>query len=131
LKENKELKIKRKESAGNFFNLFICGNTVSRFSVYTGETMNLLKKFNLKKYAIILVIISFLFYGLIAVVPFLRITAAQKVLMVSVLVFLGEAAWWLGVAIIGKEVIMKYRKCLNPCKWFTCLTINHHKQKNT
>jgi short-subunit dehydrogenase len=75
----------------------------------------------LNRLAVILVILSFLLYGLIAVVPVLSFTLAQKAVLVSTLVAGGEIAWWIGVAIVGKQMVEKYRKYLNPCTWLSCI----------
>lgn len=77
----------------------------------------------LNKIAIILVVMSFILYGLIFVVPFLPLTLAQKAVAIPILVGTGEATWWTGVAIAGKQVVTKYRSYLNPCNWTKC-----HKQ---
>lgn len=74
----------------------------------------------LNKVAAILVVLSFILYGLIFVVPFLPLTLSQKAVVIPVLVAIGEATWWVGVAIVGKQVVSKYRKYLNPCNWFSC-----------
>jgi len=81
----------------------------------------------LNKIAVVLVILSFVLYGLIAVVPFLRLTISQKALSVSALMISGEIAWWIGVAIVGKQVVMKYKKYLNPCSWCSFKRSNSEK----
>lgn len=68
--------------------------------------------------AIILIGLSGVFYGFILVVPFLPISLASKGVFVPVLVVSGEIAWWAGVAILGKQVIEKYKKYFNPRNWF-------------
>lgn len=70
--------------------------------------------------ALILVVLSFVLYGLIAVVPFLPISLSRKAIIVPLLVGSGEITWWIGIAIVGKQVVTKYRKYLNPCTWFSC-----------
>lgn len=70
--------------------------------------------------ALILVVLSFVLYGLIAAVPFLPIPLSKKTLLVPLLVGSGEITWWVGVAIVGKQVVTKYRKYLNACTWFSC-----------
>lgn len=84
----------------------------------------------LNKIAVILVVLSFVLYGLIFVVPFLPLTIAQKAMIVPVLVAAGEATWWIGVAIVGKQVVTKYRKYLNPCNWFSCRKNNFQKSES-
>ena len=74
----------------------------------------------LNKVAILLVVLSFILYGLIFVVPLLPLSIAQKASLVPILIVSGEATWWIGVAIVGKQAVTKYRKYLNPCNWFSC-----------
>ena len=69
---------------------------------------------------IILIILSGILFGLIFVVPFFPISLAQKGIFISVLVIGMEITWWVGVALLGKQLITKYRKHLNPCSWFPC-----------
>jgi hypothetical protein len=68
--------------------------------------------------AIILILFSGILFGLIFVVPFLPLTLTQKGILVTILVAGMEIAWWVGVALVGKQVISKYSKQLNPMRWF-------------
>jgi len=38
---------------------------------------------------------------------------------VPVLVILGEMAFWVGGALLGAEVVARYRRWLNPRHWFS------------
>lgn len=76
--------------------------------------------------AIILMVLSGILFGLIFVVPFLSLTVAQKGISVTVLVICMEITWWVGVAIIGKELVMKYKKYLNPRTWWKNRNTHHH-----
>ena len=67
--------------------------------------------------AIILVILSGILFGMIFVVPFLPFSLTQKSVFVTVLVIGMEISWWVAVAIVGKQVISKYSKYLDPRKW--------------
>ena len=69
---------------------------------------------------IIFIILSGIFFGLIFVVPFFPLSLAQKGIFISVLVIGMEITWWVGVALLGKQLITKYRKHLYPCNWFPC-----------
>lgn len=69
--------------------------------------------------AIILILLSGILFGLIFVVPFLPLSLAQKGIFVTALVIGMEVTWWAGIAIVGKQVITKYRKYLNPRNWFS------------
>jgi len=65
----------------------------------------------LKKWAgLILVILSFAFYGCILLLPFASFSGENKIVASAALVILGEASFWLAVLILGKEAISKYRK---------------------
>jgi hypothetical protein len=57
---------------------------------------------------------------MIFAIPFLPLSIAQKATIVPILIASGEATWWIGVAIVGKQAVTKYRKYLNPCIWFSC-----------
>ena len=72
----------------------------------------------ISKVAIILMTISFVFYGIIPVIPFLALTTTEKAMAVPILMVGGELIWWIGVAMIGKQAVAKYKKYLNPCNWF-------------
>ncbi|MEI6577733.1 MAG: transporter suffix domain-containing protein [Bacteroidota bacterium] len=72
----------------------------------------------MKRFGIILILMSGIFFGLIFAVPFLPYTIGQKGIITTVLVVCGEIAWWVGVVILGKEVVAKYKKFLDPRKWF-------------
>ena len=69
--------------------------------------------------AFILILLSGILFGLIFVVPFLPLSLSQKGIFVTALVIGMEITWWVGAAIIGKQVITKYKKYLNPCYWFS------------
>ncbi len=72
----------------------------------------------LKKVGISLVILSCVFYGALLLVPFTPYTVSTKAIISSILVILGEASFWLGGFILGREIVIKYRKYLNPLHWF-------------
>jgi|LDZR01.1.fsa_nt_gi uncharacterized membrane protein YdbT with pleckstrin-like domain len=72
----------------------------------------------LKKIGIALVILSCVFYGALLLVPFTPYTVSIKAIISSILVILGEVSFWLGGFMLGREIVMKYRKYLNPLYWF-------------
>ena len=74
---------------------------------------------------IILIILSGILFGLIFVVPFFPVSLAQKGIFLSILVIGMEITWWVGVALLGKQLITRYRKQLYPCNWFPCKNENH------
>ncbi|MCL5289528.1 MAG: transporter suffix domain-containing protein [Firmicutes bacterium] len=71
----------------------------------------------LKKVGISLVILSCVFYGALLLVPFTPLSNEYKSIYILILVILGEASFWLGGFILGREIAMKYRKYLNPLHW--------------
>jgi short-subunit dehydrogenase len=67
---------------------------------------------------IVLIILSFFLYGFgLLVVPFVTLEGVVKVALVPVLLLVGEVSFWIGAAIVGKQLITRYRKYLNPCNW--------------
>jgi len=70
--------------------------------------------------ALILVILSFVFYGLAMLTPLAPLSIAFKAAVIPAFIIMGEIVWWFGVAIVGKQAVSKYREYLNPCKWFGC-----------
>lgn len=68
-----------------------------------------------------LIVLSFVFYGLLLfVLPFMPLATQVKVAASPVLVGLGEASFWIGGALVGKEVVARYKPYLNPCTWWAC-----------
>ncbi|PLT33757.1 transporter suffix domain-containing protein [Bacillus sp. V5-8f] len=68
--------------------------------------------------AITLVVLSTIFYVLILVVPFFPFDVKTKVIISSVFAVIGEITFWIGGIILGKAMLRKYRKKLNPANWF-------------
>jgi len=68
----------------------------------------------MQKLGLVLIIISFLPWLIIAViVPFLPISLAQKAILIPVLLVLAEVLFWPGALLVGKEVVQKYRRYLS------------------
>lgn len=72
----------------------------------------------LKKIGIVLFVLSFVFYGLILLVPMLSVSLKIKTIITTSLVITGEIAFWSGGLILGKEVVKRYRSLFNPKNWF-------------
>ena len=72
----------------------------------------------LRSLGIGLVVLSFILYGAILLVPFIPYSAGIKVSVSTALVVSGEISFWVGGFILGKEVISRYKKYLNPLCWF-------------
>lgn len=71
-----------------------------------------------KKAGMALVILSCVFYGALLLVPLTPYKVSTKAIISTTLVVLGEASFWLGGFILGREIVVKYRKYLNPVNWF-------------
>lgn len=63
-----------------------------------------------RRLGIALFILSFVFYGLLLLVPFITISTESKVAFSAAMVLLGEGSFWLSVILLGREAIEKYRR---------------------
>lgn len=71
-----------------------------------------------KKYlGIILIVLSFVLYGAIFVVPFTPFSTGVKATLVAGLAIAGEITFWVGGFFVGRELVKKYRSKLNPLNW--------------
>jgi hypothetical protein len=64
-----------------------------------------------------LVILSCLLYGCLLLVPMTPFSAKGKVALSSLLVISGEASFWIGGLILGREAIRRWRSALDPRRW--------------
>lgn len=64
-----------------------------------------------------LVILSFLLYGCLLLVPSTSFSTEGKVALSSLLVISGEASFWIGGLILGREAIARWRGGLDPRRW--------------
>src|SRR5699024_4238868 len=71
-----------------------------------------------KRVGIFLFALSFILFGIAFVTPFLPFPTSAKVIIAPSLAVLGEVAFWIGGIIVGKELMKRYRKHLNPINWF-------------
>jgi hypothetical protein len=65
-----------------------------------------------------LVALSCLLYGSLILVPMTSFSTEGKVALSSFLVISGEASFWIGGLIIGREAIARWRGALDPRRWF-------------
>ena len=65
-----------------------------------------------------LIVFALLFIPMLAVVPFLPLNVGQKAVLTTVLIAGGQVLTWIGVALLGKELVQRYRQYLNPKNWF-------------
>ena len=69
----------------------------------------------MKKIGLFLFIVSFLpWLAILFVVPFLPLDITQKTIIDVVLAIVAEVCFWVSVLLLGKEVVTKYRRYLNP-----------------
>ena len=65
-----------------------------------------------RRLGMLLIILSFTFYGILLLVPFAPFSAGRKVILSSILVVLGEASFWIAALILGKELIKNYKNII-------------------
>jgi len=65
-----------------------------------------------------LIVLSCLFYGGLFLVPMTALSSKGKIALSSALVISGEASFWIGGLILGKEMVAKYRGVLDPRRWW-------------
>jgi hypothetical protein len=63
-----------------------------------------------KGFCFLFVILSFILYGGILLVPLTALSSQDKIILSSFLILTGEASFWIAAFIIGKEAIARYRK---------------------
>ncbi len=69
----------------------------------------------MQKLGLFLFIVSFLpWLAIFFIVPFLPLSIAEKTTIDVVLAVVAEVCFWLSVVFLGKEVVTKYRRYLNP-----------------
>lgn len=62
----------------------------------------------------ILFILSFVVWGVIALLPFLDITKAEVASFTTILIIAGEVFFWLSLLLLGKDFVNKIKS------FFTC-----------
>lgn len=62
-----------------------------------------------RRLGLALLVLSFVIYSLMLVLPLLPLSAQDKLLIGSAIVVIGESSFWLSVLILGKEAAAKYR----------------------
>jgi len=64
-----------------------------------------------------LVALSCLLYGCLLLVPATSLSTEGKVALSSLLVISGEASFWIGGLVLGREAIRRWRGALDPRRW--------------
>ena len=70
-----------------------------------------------RRLGFLLIILSSLLYGCLLLVPMTPFSAKGKVALSSLLVVSGEASFWIGGLILGREAIGRWRGALDPRRW--------------
>ncbi len=66
---------------------------------------------------LVLVVLSTVAYLLLFGVPFLPVATEVKAGVSVALVVVGEATFWIGAALLGRELVTRFRHALNPRTW--------------
>ncbi len=75
-------------------------------------------KKNLKiKIGIILISVSVIIFLSLFAMPFIHLETKFKITLSTVLAIFGEAIFWIGTVLIGKEVWTKYKSYLKSGEW--------------
>ena len=62
-------------------------------------------------------ILSFIFYGSLLLLPFLTLAGVTKAAAIPVLIGLAEISFWIGGLILGREFVLRYRRFFDPRNW--------------
>lgn len=66
----------------------------------------------------LLVISTVTWFGGLLAAPFLPLSAARRLAVGGTLIVIGEIAFWAAVPFLGKEMVLLFRRYLNPFRWF-------------
>ncbi|MEB9414430.1 transporter suffix domain-containing protein [Bacillus cereus] len=75
------------------------------------------KKPLLFKVGIGLLIIYVLLWGSALIIPFTSLSTQVKTVVIPGCIVIGEILFLIGAVFVGKEVVAKYKKYLNPKNW--------------
>ncbi|MBJ9981636.1 transporter suffix domain-containing protein [Bacillus sp. 22475] len=75
------------------------------------------KKPLLFKVGIGLLIIYVLLWGSALIIPFTSLSTQVKTIVIPGCIVIGEILFLIGAVFVGKEVVAKYKKYLNPKNW--------------
>ncbi len=67
---------------------------------------------------IALLVVAVLFWVAAPAMVLTPLSAGQKVWASSAFLVLGEVAFWVAAAALGREVLRRYRRFLDPRGWF-------------
>ncbi len=66
---------------------------------------------------LVLVVLSTVAYLLLFGVPFLPVATEVKAGVSVALIVVGEVTFWIGAALLGRELVTRFRHALNPRTW--------------
>lgn len=70
------------------------------------------------KAGIVIIIFSLLMTPLIIITALLHIDAKSKAVITTTLIIIGNVTFYGGGFLMGKEVFVRYKNCINPRNWF-------------
>ena len=76
-----------------------------------------MKRKFLKILGISLILLSWIIWGVIIILPFFKLTLKQYAIAYPVLIA-ATSIFWVGAALVGKELIQKYNLLPKIKKWF-------------
>lgn len=71
----------------------------------------------LYKLGMVLLLLAVLCWVIVAIAPFTPFSLAIKTGVVTGSTIIGEIFFWLGAVFVGKEVVARYKRYLNPKNW--------------
>ncbi|WP_459908153.1 transporter suffix domain-containing protein [Desulfotomaculum defluvii] len=74
--------------------------------MYLGGTFISILKSN--KTALLLIIVSYIVYGFVFIIPFLHLDLKTKIICCSALYITSHVIFWAGTAIIGKSILRSH-----------------------
>lgn len=70
------------------------------------------------KLGIFLMIFSGVFFAITLIIPLLELPAKTKIVAATASFIMMEVVFWAGGLLVGKELLTRYKKHLNPRSWF-------------
>jgi hypothetical protein len=65
-----------------------------------------------------LLVAALMFWVAAPAVVFFPLSSGQKVWAGSAFLVMGEVAFWVAALVLGREVVRRYRRFLDPRRWF-------------
>lgn len=63
-------------------------------------------------------IFSGVFFAITLIIPLLELPAKTKIVAATASFIMMEVVFWAGGLLVGKELLTRYKKRLNPRSWF-------------